>query len=267
MTNEERIEKLERDLRLTRWALLGLAAALGVYAWSHPIRGDKPPSVPPVAVAAGEVRASTSEIRASAFILVDEQGVPRAHLAMQGGGQLSRPRLLFTDAAGRTNVLLVAGTRFSSLSLRDSQGQARMDLSQKEDESTLMMTGGNGKLRVGLANAHFCGTCLVLNDEAGTQRAMLTSANDTGQNQPALKLADAKGGPRVVVNVTTNGPGIFMNDEDHRMRTSLTVSGDGPILGMYDKNETTRAAMMGGVTEGASFSVCKESGELVWTAP
>ena len=93
-----RLDRLERGLR--RWRIFGgvawtaLAASIAlVYVLAfHPIEPDSEPDEVPDPEAAIE-----DEVRAHAFVLVDDEGQPRAALAMRPDGT---PALAFTGPDG-----------------------------------------------------------------------------------------------------------------------------------------------------------------------
>jgi hypothetical protein len=94
-----RLDRLERGLR--RWRILGgvawtaLAASIALmYVLTfHPLDSDSETHG-----AAGPEAAVDNEVRAHAFVLVDDEGQPRAALAMRPDGT---PALAFTGPDGR----------------------------------------------------------------------------------------------------------------------------------------------------------------------
>jgi hypothetical protein len=93
MTTGERLENLERELarakRRSRWLLAAVGLALGVWMRAGTL-GPRTAGAQPAGVA-------VNEVRAKAFVLVDDAGRGRAGLDVTPDG----PVLSLSDAAGR----------------------------------------------------------------------------------------------------------------------------------------------------------------------
>jgi hypothetical protein len=94
-----RLDRLERGLRRWRilggvaWTALAVSIAFMYVLAFHPVEPDSETDEGPSPEASVE-----DEVRARAFVLVDDEGQPRAALAMRPDGT---PALAFTDAEGR----------------------------------------------------------------------------------------------------------------------------------------------------------------------
>ncbi len=94
-----RLDRLERGLRRWRivggvaWTALAASIALMYVLAFHPFEPDSEADEAPDREASIE-----DEVRAHAFILVDDEGLPRAALAMRPDGT---PALAFTGPDGR----------------------------------------------------------------------------------------------------------------------------------------------------------------------
>jgi len=157
MMTEERLEKVERELRAakrrSRWLLVALGLGLGAMAlvWA---------SAASVPKAEAQGAADGRTVRANMFILEDENGKPRAALAALKDGPV--------------------------LSLFDENGKPRAGLAVAKDGPRLGLLDENGKYRAALVVAKD-GSRLSLFDETGKERAMLGVAADG----PGLVLLDA----------------------------------------------------------------------------
>ena len=55
-------------------------------------------------------------------------------------------------------------------------------------------------------------------------------------------------------------------DSEGRQRAGLTVTSDGPLLGLTDENETTRAGLSA-LRDGPMLGFWDENGEVLWGRP
>lgn len=145
MTTEERLRILEskvaraerskrRQLVAGLGVLLGLFALLG--AGSSMTGGGTSDQGP-----TGE-----KQIRANAFILVDEDGRERASLTLLKEG----PALGLNDEDGKLRALLSTDKDGASLGLYDENGKVRVGLTSRKDAPGLFLLDANGKVRAGL---------------------------------------------------------------------------------------------------------------------
>jgi len=139
MTLEERIQKLERELRHTKRQkrlTLGFAAAAIILAVAM--------LCPP-----GNIAAQSNispEIRARQIVLIDEKGKPRCILAMGKEG----PGLALSDENGEMRSLLRIDADGAGLSLYDENGKPRAVLDADRNGSGLALYDETGKPRAGL---------------------------------------------------------------------------------------------------------------------
>jgi hypothetical protein len=144
MTTEERLEKLERELacahRRSRWLLAVLVLAVGglclARTWT---------STTALAQAQGAI-ATPRAVRASEFILEDENGKTRASLNVGKDG----PGLTLYSENGKGCAGLSVCTDTPSLFLRDKNDRLRADLALSKNGPTLNLFDENGKPRVAL---------------------------------------------------------------------------------------------------------------------
>ena len=157
MTTEERLEMLERELVETkhrsRRLLIGLAlvvVGLGL-VWTF-------------AKITGNAHAQEDEkiLRATAFVLVDDQGRVRGEMKMIASG----PELRLADENGKARAELIACKDGPVLALSDENGKARVGLSVVKDGPGLVMLDENGKTRAFLNTAKNM-PGLVMLDENG----------------------------------------------------------------------------------------------------
>lgn len=173
MTNEERLEKLERELARVkrdnrRMIIVGMGIVLGVLAlWV--VFGS------PVSVArAQEEGADKTVIRAHEFVLVEEQGETRAILGLSEFG----PTLEMYNEQGEPRVTLDSSEFRTRLALYDKWGERGAVLYAGIGESGLEMFGYSkdvpcAKLSV-LGISEYSG--LILADEQEEIRAFLVAS-------------------------------------------------------------------------------------------
>ncbi|MCX5733131.1 MAG: hypothetical protein NTW68_02220 [candidate division NC10 bacterium] len=138
MDTEERLEKLERELfaekRRNRWLLVAVGlGVVGVLAWSLG-------TITPTAQAQG-ANIGPKVIRATQFILEDENGKPRAGLSMSKDG----PRLTLADETGRPRAWLGVSKVGPRLVLADETGNPRVGLGVDKAGPGLVLFDENGK--------------------------------------------------------------------------------------------------------------------------
>jgi len=159
MMTEERLEKVERELRAakrrSRWLLVALGLGLGAMAlvWA---------SAASVPKAEAQGAADGRTVRANMFILEDENGKPRAALAALKDG----PVLSLFDENGKPRAGLAVAKDGPRLGLLDENGKARAVLFALKDGPVLNLFDENGKTRVGL-DVNADGPVLNLLDAAG----------------------------------------------------------------------------------------------------
>jgi len=223
MTTEERLENLERELarakRRTRRLLAGavLVLGIGLVVWAFG------PDKTLAQVAAGGVK----EVRANQFLLVDENGKPRAKLSVDKDG----PWLVLADENGKDRAALGVDEDGPRLALLDANGKVRAGLAMDEDGPGLYLYDENDNLRV-MVSVDKDGSGLSLSDENGKPRATL-AAFAVGSG---LNLSDENGKPRAILRAFKDGPRLALSDENGKPRAMLGAFKDGPTLGLIDEN-------------------------------
>jgi hypothetical protein len=89
---------------------------------------------------------SSKEVRASAFILEDEEGRERGGLSIEDG----EPKLRLRDDAGRTRVLADISKGNPRLLITDEAGASRIGIDCYADGPSLFVSDSNGDVRIGL---------------------------------------------------------------------------------------------------------------------
>jgi hypothetical protein len=162
MTNDERIENLEKGLasarRFNRWLLAAVGLALGVWVLAG--------TFGPTMAAAPGGGGAFKEIRANRFIVEDENGKNRIVLAASKEG----PMLVMFDDNGNNRVTLLVMGDGPKLVFKDEKGNQRAGLSVTKDGPALVIVDENGKFRAWL-NATKDGPGLGLSDANGNLRA------------------------------------------------------------------------------------------------
>ena len=296
MTTEERLENLERELarakRHNRWlaAIAGLVVVGLVLAWAwdkitstaQPQEGAKPAKPAQV-------------IRATAFVLVDDEGRERGKLEMLK----DQPQLVLSDANGSPRAMLVASrgcpavvlydapeSNYSvmlssgGLCLRDDKGRLRAGLRVSGDQASLELNDANGKppsvervldyleakavpfwhergKRGVWLGVQEDGPVMLMNDENGMCRAEL-AANKEGAR---LNLSDVKGKPRAGLSADQDGPRLLLSDENGKTRVGLAAVTGGTVLGLSDENGKPRAALSL-EEDGPMLGLCDKNGNM-----
>jgi hypothetical protein len=133
--------------------------------------------------------AQRQEVEARKFVLVDENGSPRARLSVDKDG----PRLSLLDENGKSRARLAVGKDGPRLSLRDANGKTRARLSVAEFSS-----GQPG---------------LCLFDENGKERVML----DMTKDGLGLRLADGNGNTRAELALYKDRASMVLYDENEKV--------------------------------------------------
>ncbi|NSW76063.1 MAG: hypothetical protein HPY68_04680 [Candidatus Atribacteria bacterium] len=195
MTNEERLERLEREVRqnqkMIRWLMITLGVCVGV--WLATVM------FPPQGLVARDV---AEMIQARTFVVVDEEGRPRITLGVAenipmltildeeertriGLGMSAKgwPSLIMLDEKEKTCVLL----GISELKMFDAEGDPRLSLGLWKDMPMLWMRDEKENIRALFAVDDIVGPGLVLSDSHQTPRLRL-GVSDKGF--PQITLGD-----------------------------------------------------------------------------
>jgi hypothetical protein len=134
MTTDERMEKMEGQLARVRWFNRCLIAciALSLGAWFI-LKTFGPEQV--------WAQSGVKEIRATRFIVEDENGKVRASLKMTKGG----PELLLSDENEKVRAMLKIFPGGPGLALFDENDKVRALLSVLEEGTTLLLSDENGE--------------------------------------------------------------------------------------------------------------------------
>ena len=93
-------------------------------------------------LARSQVTGTASQIRASSFLLVDENGRARAELGIIKDGT----RLAIYDESGKTHAALVVTRDGSHIALHDENGEIRALLSVTKEGPVLALLDENGEV-------------------------------------------------------------------------------------------------------------------------
>ncbi len=114
---------------------------------------------------------------------------------------------------------------------------------------------------------------LILDDENGKARAMLNVTKDG----PALFVYDKQSKTSVVLGVLKDGPVLAMLDENGEQRIGLDVKKDGTALNLFDETGKPRVTVGAGATgtlDGkkalypeSTILLSNKEGKVVWQAP
>ena len=229
-TIEQRLSKLERKLaRATRrncWLAVVMVLAVGLLAAAWLATETAGPAL------AEEAAKPSQVIRATAFVLVDDEGRERGKLEASIDG----PVLALTNEKGKTRVKLAAPTTpfgsETSLTLYDENGKFRAGLTVEKGLTRLNLFDKNGKQSVRLSVDDLSGAQLFLSTGSGKYGTVL-AAHSEGMT---LSLSDDKGKARAKMEVNKQGSGLMMMDENGKPRACLGAFKDGPSLDLFDEN-------------------------------
>ena len=243
MTTDERLEKLEHELTITKNALrrnrqilfLGILAGLGCLTMA--------------AVKDNQV------IRAREFIVPDEGGGGIVLTADKDGPSLTLGNgtggcvvlgkrtdqngmfLSILDNNNQERVHLGTTDIGSGLLLSDEDGKLGARLSALKDGSSLQLIDKNGKPRVGLRTTGE-GAALMLADDNDNSQVNLTTSQYVGSQ---LVFADRNGKDRARLGVVeignVSGAGLILSDKNGKSRVAVEEGGTaGPQMNLFDEN-------------------------------
>jgi len=173
MTPEERIEKMERQLVQVRWFNRCLIACIVLSLGFVYISKRK-----------NVVQSGVKEIRASRFIIEDENRKPRVVLAITSDG----PGLRLCDENGKERAVLAVTPNGPELRQYDKNANERIHLGMTKDIAILSLNDENQQLS-SILSASKNGPRLLLSDENGNIRALLW----VDKSGPILSLKDENG--------------------------------------------------------------------------
>lgn len=195
MTTEERLEKLEHELKETK---AGLTAVKCRNRWM--LGGGTLLILGCLTIAA--TPGGNRTIRANGFVVEDENGKCRA---MISATQSSAALMLF-DGNGKVRAQMNVTTNGPGLFMTDERDKLRAQINVGKDGPGLCMTDENEKARIGM-DVSFGVAGLCMTDENGKARVEASVSNvDKGRG------VDGLDGLRTFMHDMTDGPEIVMRD-------------------------------------------------------
>ena len=146
-------------------------------------------------------------IRATGFVLVDDQGRERANWYV--------------------------GSSFSGMTFKDENGNARVMLLIFESETLMFLSGENNHPLSGISlGTGKDGSALCLHGKNGELRITLNASEDRSE----LKLYDDYNKERVRLDADYGSPGLRFYDFNGKVRAGMDVDVPGPSLWLFDEN-------------------------------
>ena len=206
MTIEERLATMEKELglvkRRNRWqlgAILFLAAGLVVPF----LFGTT------ALLARAQVAGTVKEIRASSFLLVDENGKPRAELSVYKNG----PSLVLADENFNPRAMLYVDKNVPRLELLDENNKPRAEFTTGKDGPVLRLRDENENVRAALTLFKNDPMLMMLDENKKAHVKIYSDKDGAG-----LSVLDENGNPRSVLGVYQNHPGLMLSDENGNVR-------------------------------------------------
>jgi hypothetical protein len=268
-TVEQRVQRLEREVRLFRWASLLLA----VTAVSLVVMGlesaDKDKTI-------GRFR----QIDVGQVVLRDADGQMRGWLGIADGG----PRLIFFDSSGqqrmgvgmtrqgepavaifdggqneRAVMGLVDGC--PGLVMRDPQGKKRSALFAKDDWGSLYFYDRKETKRIGIG-LYGEAAAVNLSDDRGRDRVGITS----DQKGSSLSFFDRSGQKRSALGILREDePAFGYFSQEGQAQMALTVTHAMPQFSLYGTNGLE--VVMRVSTNVPKINVFGAQHKMLWTTP
>ncbi len=210
---KRRLERLERENRRLRLALLALAFPLLLAT---------------IVAAKSSSRISTEGIR-----ILDHAGRPAIEMKVDAEG----PSLEMRDSTGVVVARLAATKEGSTFKLIDTKGKNQIGLSGIRGEAGLALWDEDDNFRAGMIAARG-GSNLSFLAADGKVRAFVGS---DVRNGPQLALMDSLGKRRVQVamNDEDNLASVQLKDEAEHVRGLMRVD-DAPVFALFDENGDQR---------------------------
>ncbi len=226
-----------------------------------------PKQAPPVTIRAqkieltddkGNVRISLGITADGAAIikLLDKDGKPTVALRSDDG-------LGILNAEGKPKVVAGAAGAGYGISVFDSKGKARAELTMVDDEPYMVMTDSNGKFRLSM---------FLLKDQPFIS---LTDGKDDGAyvslkvkgSAPQLLLSDSSGKARSEYSLADDGaPRLLMSNSTGASSLQLLFDNDLPYIEtMYPNGQP--AAMMGILDNKGFFRTSDAANNTLWQNP
>lgn len=268
-TMEQRVKRLEREVRIFRWAagtMMFVAGAFFLMGMDE--AADK---------SIGRFR----QVDTGHLVLRDSDGQMRAWLGIAEGG----PRLIFFDQSGQQR-LGVGMTRTSEpalgifdvgqneravlgivegwpgLVLRDPQGKKRLAMFSRDEWSSLYFYDRRETKRTGIG-LYGEAAAVNLSDDRGKDRAGLT----TDRKGSSLSFFDRGGQKRAGFGILLEDEpalGFFNHEGDNQV--ALTVMNEEPALNLYGTNKLEVAVAVPR-TNAPEMKLYGAEHKLLWKAP
>lgn len=239
MTLAKRINRLERETRLTRWAAGVVVMAVGAFFALGLKDGDDK--------AVGRFK----QVDCGQVIIRDSDGQMRAWLGLaEGGGRLiffdhtgmqrlgvgmtrqAEPAVGIFDTSQNERAVLGIMEGWPGLVLRDPQGKKRTALYSREDWSSLFFYDKREMKRTGIG-IYGEAAAINLSDNRGKDRAGLT----TDPKGSSVCFFDRGGQKRAGVGILSDDqPALGFFNHEGENQVALTVLNNEPALNMYGTN-------------------------------
>lgn len=191
MTVEERLEALERKVKLYRW--LFLAACI----FSIVLAGTS------------AIAVQSREIHANKFVLEDESGKTRGIWETNE----KMVSFLFSDPEGHPRILLLDTSEYSGLSVYGQGKKALVNLGAVPGESGLTFRDSWDTFRADITVKDGGKSSFTLADEKGTERIFA----DAFSSDATFLVNDSNQRPRVGLFVTPKGAVCGLSDRSGKM--------------------------------------------------
>jgi hypothetical protein len=213
----ERLRRMER--KCLRWRLAGGIAALGgailLFVGGAPLARD------------------ARTVEGERFVLRDAAGKTRLLIGVGEGGP---PFLRFFDGEGKARLELgLRGDGSADVSLlgRDEHPLAQLN-SGAGDSSQLLLAGQKGRGIIGLQTTPEGAGAVTGYGKDGSVRFMVFVAPD---GAPSLNFFDQPERPRLTLDLRSGEPNLKLTGDDGKPGVLLSVTKDGPLLGLQDKGQ------------------------------
>ena len=221
---EQRVKRLEREVRLFRWAAMALMVVVGSFFIMGLASSDDK--------SFGRFR----QIDTGSVVVRDPDGQMRAWLGIAEGG----PRLIFFDQSGQQR-LGVGMTRMGepALGIFDVGQNERAVIGIMDGWPGFVLRDPQGKKRVALFTKDEWGS-LYFYDRRETKRTGIGIYGEAA----AVNLCDDRGKDRVGISTDRKGSSVCFFDVGGQKRVGLGILlQDEPALGFFDHEGVNQLAM------------------------
>ncbi|KPK64931.1 MAG: hypothetical protein AMK73_04500 [Planctomycetes bacterium SM23_32] len=191
------------------------------------------------AEAAATPAAGLTEVRATALIIVGEDGVERARLGAYEGGY----GLVVRDAAGvaRAILSLVEEEKGVALALHDDAGLRRFYMGPGPDGGGFEILDPRGNRRFGFGEGPDSGA-FQIGDPQGNVRLSFGE----GRNGGAFQVRDPRGKTRFSFGEAADGGGVQVFDAAGKKRFEVSEAGNDGGIKMFDSAGNKRFEVFDG---------------------